>query len=131
MISAYQKIHCRTHVADLGSAHMLALDYMRDGRASECINLGNGRGYSVLEVIEASRRVSGRPIEARKEPARAGDPSHLVACSEKARRVLGWEPACPNLEDIIRGAWDWRLAHPEGYSGSSEATASTEPRGMR
>jgi len=103
------------HVADLGSAHMLALDYLRDGGVSECINLGNGKGYSVLEVIEASRRVSGRPIEARKEPPRPGDPSHLVACADKARRVLGWEPACPNLEDIIRSAWDWRLAHPEGY----------------
>lgn len=103
------------HVADLGSAHMLALDYLRDGGASECINLGNGKGYSVLEVIETARRVTGRAIEARREPPRPGDPSHLVACADKARRVLGWEPACPQLEDIIRSAWEWHLAHPDGY----------------
>jgi UDP-glucose 4-epimerase len=103
------------HVADLGSAHMLALDYLRDGGASECINLGNGKGYSVLEVIETARRVTGRAIEARKEPPRPGDPSHLVACADKARRVLGWEPACPLLEEIIRSAWEWHQAHPDGY----------------
>ena len=96
------------HVADLGSVHMLALDYLRAGGVSECISLGNGKGYSALEAIEATRRVSGRPIEARKEPPRA----------DNARRVLGWEPACPNLEDIIRSAWDWRLAHPEGYEAA-------------
>ncbi|MGC9973331.1 MAG: UDP-glucose 4-epimerase GalE [Bryobacteraceae bacterium] len=103
------------HVADLGSAHMLALDYLRDGGASECINLGNGKGYSVLEVIETARRATGRAIEARKEPPRPGDPSHLVACADKARRVLGWEPASPQLEEIIRSAWEWHLAHPDGY----------------
>jgi UDP-glucose 4-epimerase len=104
------------HVADLGSAHIKALEYLAGGGDSECINLGNGKGYSVLEVIETARRVSGRAIEARMEPRRAGDPSHLVALSEKARRVLGWAPAYPALETIIRTAWDWRLAHPNGYA---------------
>ncbi|MGE5570668.1 MAG: UDP-glucose 4-epimerase GalE [Rhodospirillales bacterium] len=103
------------HVADLGSAHVLALDYLREGGQSEFLNLGNGKGYSVLEVIEAARRVTGREIKTRQQPPRPGDPSHLVACADKARAVLGWEPACPDLEEIIRSAWNWRLAHPNGY----------------
>ena len=106
------------HVADLGAAHLLALDYLRDGGHSEFINLGNGKGYTVLEVIEAVRRVTGREFEVRREPPRAGDPSHLVACADKARRVLGWTPGFPELEDIIRSAWEWRLAHPKGYAGA-------------
>ncbi|MGE5646027.1 MAG: UDP-glucose 4-epimerase GalE [Acidobacteriota bacterium] len=104
------------HVADLASAHLLALDYLKGGGASERINLGNGKGYSVLEVVEAARKITGRAIEARMEPRRAGDPSVLVAGAEKARRVLGWKPACPRLEDIIGSAWQWHNAHPNGYS---------------
>jgi UDP-glucose 4-epimerase len=103
------------HVADLGSAHVLALDYLREGGQSEFINLGNSKGYSVLEVIETARRVTGREIEVRREPPRPGDASHLVACADKARKLLGWEPACPQLDAIIRSAWDWHLAHPDGY----------------
>jgi len=106
------------HVADLGAAHLLALDYLRDGGQSEFINLGNGKGYTVLEVIEAVRRVTGREFEVRREPPRAGDPSHLVACADKARRVLGWTPGIPELDEIIRSAWEWRLAHPQGYAGA-------------
>jgi len=104
------------HVQDLASAHLLALDYLRDSGVSECINLGNGKGYSVLEVIEAARGVTGRSIEVRREPPRPGDPSHLVACADKARRVLGWEPTCPRLEEIIGSAWQWCLVHPDGYA---------------
>jgi len=104
------------HVADLGFAHLFALDYLRDGGRSEFINLGNGKGYSVLEVIDAVRRVTGKDFEVRREPPRPGDPSHLVACSDKAHRALGWTPTCPQLDDIIRSAWDWRLAHPKGYA---------------
>lgn len=104
------------HVADLGSAHLLALDHLRQGGAAECINLGNGQGYSVLEVIEAARRVTGHSIPAVFEPRRAGDPSRLVADAAKARTVLGWQPAWTDLEAILRSAWDWHLAHPQGYA---------------
>ena len=107
------------HVADLGSAHILALDYLRAGGASERINLGNGRGYSVLEVIEATRQVSGREIPIRMEPPRSGDPSHLVADAEKARALLGWQPAYPELRQIIDSAWQWRLKHPRGYASAA------------
>lgn len=103
------------HVADLGSAHLAALDYLAGGGASERVNLGNGQGYSVLEVIETARSVTGRPIEARIEPRRPGDPSFLVASAEKARRILRWEPRQPELAAIIQSAWRWHQAHPRGY----------------
>ena len=104
------------HVADLGDAHILALKYLRAGGASEFINLGSGSGQSVLEVIEAARAVTARPIETRLEARRAGDPSHLVAVADKARVVLGWEPRHRELVDIIGTAWAWQLAHPSGYA---------------
>ena len=104
------------HVTDLGSAHIRALDYLRAGGASESINLGNGQGYSVLEVIETARQVTARPISIRIEPPRPGDPSHLVANSEKAHSVLGWQPAYADLAAIIRTDWEWRIKHPRGYS---------------
>jgi UDP-glucose 4-epimerase len=103
------------HVADLGAAHMLALDHLRAGGPSERINLGNGQGYSVLEVIETARQVTGRPIAIKIEPPRPGDPSHLVANAEKARRLLGWQPARPDLTTIIHTDWEWRNEHPRGY----------------
>jgi UDP-glucose 4-epimerase len=103
------------HVSDLGAAHLLALEHLRKGGASEFINLGNGHGYSVSEVIETARRVTGREIEARYEDARPGDPSRLVANAEKARTVLGWRTEYPDLETIIRTAWAWHEAHPDGY----------------
>ena len=101
-----------THVADLGAAHILALDYLRTGGISECINLGTGRGHSVLDVIETARQVTGLPIATRVEPPRPGDPSHLVADATKARMVLGWKPAYPDLASIIRSDWAWRSKHP-------------------
>jgi UDP-glucose 4-epimerase len=104
-----------THVADLGAAHILALDHLRAGGNSECINLGTGQGYSVLEVIETARRVTGLPIATRIEPPRPGDPSHLVANADKARKVLGWKPAYTDLASIIRTDWEWRAKHPRGY----------------
>lgn len=106
------------HVADLSSAHVLALEHLRRGGGggkSESINLGSGRGHSIIEVIEAARRVTGRQIEVSLEPRRAGDPSRLVADAAKARGVLGWQPQYTKLEAIIRTAWEWRLAHPNGY----------------
>lgn len=104
-----------THVADLGAAHILALDYLRAGGKSECINLGTGRGHSVLDVIETARQVTARPIATVVEPARPGDPSHLVANADKAREVLGWKPAYTDLASIIRSDWEWRSKHPRGY----------------
>lgn len=103
------------HVADLASAHLAALDYLENGGDSTAINLGNGQGYSVLEVIETAREVTGRNIEVKFEPRRAGDPSHLVADAAKAREVLGWQPRYPALKEIISTAWKWHEAHPDGY----------------
>jgi UDP-glucose 4-epimerase len=96
------------HVADLGEAHILALDHLNAGGESERINLGNGQGYSVMEVIETARQITGRSIKVKIEPRRAGDPSRLVADAAKARRVLAWQPAYPDLVSIIRTDWDWR-----------------------
>jgi UDP-glucose 4-epimerase len=97
------------HVADLGAAHMLALDHLRAGGQSEYINLGNGQGYSVMEVIEAARQITGHPIPVKIEPRRAGDPSRLVADANRARQVLKWQPAYPDLASIIRSDWEWRI----------------------
>jgi UDP-glucose 4-epimerase len=95
------------HVSDLGDAHALALDYLRDGSSSTAINLGNGQGYSVLEVINAARDVTRQEIPIKMEGRRAGDPSHLVADSSKARSVLGWHPQHAELATIINTAWEW------------------------
>jgi UDP-glucose 4-epimerase len=106
------------HVSDLASAHLAALRYLQAGNESTAINLGNGRGYSVLEVIEMARKITGKPIEVKLEPRRAGDPSHLVADATKAREVLGWQTRYPSLEDIVRTAWAWHESHPDGYESS-------------
>lgn len=105
------------HVQDLGTAHVLALEHLRRGGASEFLNLGTGTGASVLEVIETARRVTGRPIEARIEGRRAGDPARLVAQAGRARSLLGWVPEMTDLATIVGTAWDWHLAHPDGYPG--------------
>jgi UDP-glucose 4-epimerase len=104
------------HISDLSQAHLLALDYLRQGAKSEFINLGNGNGYSVMEVINAARKVTGKNIEAKIAPRRAGDPSHLVANAEKARTILGWNPQFPEIEKIIESAWNWHEIHPSGYA---------------
>jgi UDP-glucose 4-epimerase len=109
------------HVADLCSAHDLALEHLAVGGASEFVNLGNGHGYSVKEVVDAARRVTGCDIPVRIEPARRGDPSRLVADARKAQAVLDWRPRYPDLDQILRTAWDWHLAHPEGYGAHSGA----------
>ena len=103
------------HIADLSQAHLLALDYLRGGGSSEFINLGNGSGYSVKEVVEAARKVTGKTIEAKILPRRAGDPSRLVANATKAKKVLGWNPQFPEIEKIIESAWKWHEANPNGY----------------
>jgi UDP-glucose 4-epimerase len=103
------------HITDLCSAHVLALEHLRGGGESDCINLGNGQGYSVMEVIRTARQVTGREIPFEVEPARPGDPSRLVADASRAKSVLGWEPEYPLLESIIETAWNWHRAHPNGY----------------
>jgi UDP-glucose 4-epimerase len=103
------------HISDLSSAHLLALDHLRAGNDSQFINLGNGNGYSVKEVIETARRVTGREIPAETGPRRAGDPPQLVGDSQKAREVLGWKPQFAELEKIVESAWRWHEAHPNGY----------------
>ncbi|MEP6850721.1 MAG: UDP-glucose 4-epimerase GalE [Acidobacteriota bacterium] len=103
------------HVSDLAQAHMLALEHLRSGNGSEFINLGNGGGFSVKEVIEAACRLTDKPIEARVAPRRPGDPPQLVSDSAKAREVLGWKPQFPELDRIIESAWKWHEAHPSGY----------------
>lgn len=95
------------HVSDLGEAHALALQYLRVGNPSTAINLGNGQGYSVLEVIETAREVTGRDIAVEMQGRRAGDPSHLVADSSKARSLLDWQPQHADLTTIISSAWEW------------------------
>jgi UDP-glucose 4-epimerase len=112
------------HVADLADAHILALDYLRKGGKSDFINLGTGHGYSVLEVIEAARKVTGAAIPIKMEPPRPGDPARLVANAEKARKILGWKPAF-DLETTLRSQWEWRKKHPRGYVEQKELSRST------
>jgi UDP-glucose 4-epimerase len=104
-------------VEDLGEAHLLALRHLRQGGTSALLNLGNGTGSSVLEVIDAARRVTGREVRVETSPRREGDPPRLVADARRAREVLGWRPRKANLEDIVRSAWEWQQAHPRGYAG--------------
>src|SRR6202167_2833082 len=103
------------HVVDLADAHIRALGHMRRGGASDFLNLGTGHGYSVMEVIEAARKVTGREIRVRVEPPRAGDPPSLVADPARAKSVLGWVPAKSDLHTIIDSAWRWHQRHPRGY----------------
>ena len=102
------------HIADLITAHLLALEAL--GEHDRLVyNLGNGNGYSVHEVIETARAVTGHPIPVVEFPRRPGDPARLVASSEKIRRELGWRPQHPDLKDIISSAWEWHKTHQKGY----------------
>ena len=103
------------HVNDLAQAHILAMKYLCDGNDSNIFNLGNGVGFTVKEVVETARKVTGHPIPAKEEPRRSGDPSMLIASSAKAREVLGWNPQYADLETIIGTAWNWHKSHPNGY----------------
>jgi len=104
------------HVADLADAHIRALDHLRRNGPSEFLNLGTGRGYSVLEVIKCVREITGKNIPVQIEPPRPGDPARLIADPSRAKAVLGWEPVLSDLPSIVRSAWEWRLNHPHGYS---------------
>ena len=104
------------HVEDLIDAHILALEYLNTNIESQIFNLGSSTGYSVKEIVEASRKVTGKEIPVKIGERRAGDPAKLVAASEKAREILGWQPAYETIEGIIQTAWDWHEANPEGYA---------------
>ncbi|MBD5156238.1 MAG: UDP-glucose 4-epimerase GalE [Butyrivibrio sp.] len=104
------------HVTDLAQAHILAVDYLMKGNESNIFNLGNGVGFTVNEVIETARKVTGHPIPAAVAPRRAGDPAQLIASSDKAKTVLGWKPEHADLEEIIATAWKWHSTHPNGYA---------------
>ena len=101
------------HIVDLAQAHILALRALDGG--SRTYNLGNGQGYTVREVIETARQITGHPIPSVDTPRRPGDPPELVAGSEKIRHELGWQPRYPELRDIVQSAWDWHKVHPNGY----------------
>lgn len=103
------------HVTDLAQAHVLALRKLEQENFSGIYNMGNGNGYSVREVIETVKKVSGRKVTAIESPRRPGDPARLVASSEKIRYELGWNPNYPELKMIIETAWKWHRHHPKGY----------------
>ena len=103
------------HVVDLADAHVLALDYLRQGGESNIFNLGNGQGFSVKEMIAAAQKATGRSIKVEIGARRAGDPAQLIASSEKARTVLGWNPQFTDVEQVISTAWTWHEKHPNGY----------------
>ena len=102
-------------VTDLIAAHILALEYLQKGGESTAFNLGSNTGYSVKEMLEAARKVTGKEIPAVIAPRRAGDPSILVASAKKAETILGWKPQYTDVEAIIKTAWDWHVSHPAGY----------------
>lgn len=104
------------HVTDLAQAHILAVEYLVKGGESNIFNLGNGIGFTVNEVIETARKVTGHPIPAVISPRRAGDPAQLIASSDKAKKILGWKPEHADLEEIITSAWNWHKNHPRGFS---------------
>lgn len=103
------------HVTDLAQAHILALDYLLKGGENNVFNLGNGVGFTVKEVVDVARAVTGHPIPAEITPRRAGDPAQLIASSEKAVKVLGWQPRYNDLNTIVASAWAWHKSHPNGF----------------
>lgn len=103
------------HVVDLIEAHILALDYLMAGKESTTFNLGSSAGFSVNEMLIAARQITGKEIPAKVVPRRSGDPSTLVASSEKAQTILGWEPRYTTMPVIIESAWNWHQHHPNGY----------------
>lgn len=104
------------HVTDLAQAHILAVKYLQAGNESDIFNLGNGVGFTVKEVVDCARKVTGHPILAKITPRRAGDPAQLIASSEKAKEILGWTPEHNSLEEIISTAWNWHKSHPNGFN---------------
>jgi UDP-glucose 4-epimerase len=104
------------HVEDLIDAHILALQYLKDGGESNVFNLGSSQGFSVKEIIDTAREITGHEIKAKVAPRRAGDPSTLIASSDKAKEVLGWNPTRTDIKKIITDAWNWHQSKPNGYN---------------
>lgn len=103
------------HVQDLIEAHLLALDYLKNGGESNIFNLGNGNGFSIKEIIKTAEKVTSRKIPYKIGERRPGDPAILIASSEKAKNILGWKPTRTSIEQIIEDAWRWHRKHPDGY----------------
>ncbi|KRM91996.1 UDP-glucose 4-epimerase GalE [Liquorilactobacillus cacaonum] len=103
------------HPFDLADAHILATKYLSDGNESSAFNLGSSTGFSNLEILKAARDVTGKEIPAQMAPRRGGDPDTLIAASDKARKVLGWQPQFDDIHKIIETAWKWHETHPNGY----------------
>ena len=103
------------HVSDLADAHILALDYLKNGGNSGSFNLGSGNGYSVMEVISKVKEITGKDFRVDMSPRREGDPARLVADSGKAREILGWSPKNDDIGKIIESAWRWHTSHPNGF----------------
>lgn len=103
------------HVTDLANAHWLALEKLRQTKESAVYNLGNGEGFSVKEVVEMAREITGHSIPIQIVPRRAGDPAILVASATRAQNELGWNPRFNSLSQIIKSAWNWHKSHPLGY----------------
>ena len=103
------------HVVDLADAHLKAVENLKTPGQSDIFNLGNGNGFTVNEVLEAARKVTGHKIPAQIGPRRPGDPANLVASSQKIKQTLGWNPKRAQLSDIIGDAWQWKQANPQGY----------------
>lgn len=103
------------HVTDLAKAHILSMEHLMNGGKSDTFNFGNGIGFSVMEVIECARKITGHQIPIKIEPRRAGDPAQLIASSKKVNEILKWQPKNSQLDTIIQSAWNWHKAHPHGY----------------
>jgi UDP-glucose 4-epimerase len=103
------------HVCDLATAHVLALKYLIKGGASTAFNLGSENGFSVREIIQTAKKVTGKDFPVTEEARRAGDPAVLVAASTKIQKELGWKPEHSTIAEIISTAWQWHQAHPQGY----------------
>ena len=103
------------HVLDLADAHVLAMQYLVDGGESTVFNLGSEAGFSVREIIEKAKKITGIDFKVEEEARRAGDPAVLIASSAKCKKVLGWKPQHSNTEEIIKTAWNWHKEHPYGF----------------
>jgi UDP-glucose 4-epimerase len=104
------------HVLDVVDAHVLALDYLSKGNESNVFNLGSATGFSVRQIVEAARKITGVGIKSKIGSRRPGDPDTLIADASKAREVLGWQPKFDDVHEIIKTAWAWKQKHPNGYN---------------
>jgi UDP-glucose 4-epimerase len=116
------------HVLDLADAHIRAVEHLESDRSSLALNLANGKGFSVREVLRACEAVTGRRLPCRVQPRRPGDPSVLIGDASRAAQVLGWKPTYQELDDIVRTAWQWHRSHPKGYATTPREAAANQRR---